>query len=133
LFRETCAKLATYQTIEKFEIFDNRNYEVSLSLGSRFFYGNLDEITKKDTINGLEYILNSPTNEYLVFFIQNLFDLSQNEGLGRLPFMLHRLRNRMTHRNQETENIELFDLLKQIIPRFQTLQIISNNDKSIKD
>jgi len=133
LFRETCAKLATYQTIEKFEIFDKRNYEVSLSLGSRFFYGNLDEISKKDTINGLEYILNSPSNEYLLFFIQNLFDLSQNEGLGRLPLMLHRLRNRMTHRNQETENIELFDLLKQIIPRFQTLQIISNNDKSIKD
>src|SRR5690606_32164459 len=100
---------------------------------SRFFYGNLDEISKKDTINGLEYILNSPSNEYLLFFIQNLFYLSQNEGLGRLPLMLHRLRNRMTHRNQETENIELFDLLKQIIPRYQTLQIISNNDNSIKD
>ncbi|WP_248724166.1 hypothetical protein [Seonamhaeicola sp. ML3] len=133
LYRETCEKLDAFTTIEGYELFSPKYYEVSLSQGSRIYYGGRDEIYKKDNVNGLDYFLKSPSNEYLVFFIKNLIELANSEGLGRPPLTLNRLRNRMYYRNKENETLELFEVLKESIPRFQTLQISSQNEKNLKD
>lgn len=135
LFRETCEKLDGLNSIDGFEIYSNKSYEVSLSNSNRIYYGGRDEICKEDHVNKINYSLGVPSNEYLLFFIKNLYDLAKNEGLSR-PIMLHRLRNRMYHRGrdeQEEKNIELFDILKEIIPRFRTLQITSEAEKSLKE
>ncbi|MFA5557703.1 MAG: hypothetical protein WCY06_10355 [Flavobacteriaceae bacterium] len=130
-FRETCERLDSMNSVEGFEIYDSKNYEVSLSQGSRMYYGGRDEICKNDNVNGLNYSLKLPSDEYLIFFIKNLYELAQSEGIGR-PIMMHRLRNRLHHGQQEESN-ELFDILKEIIPRFQTLQITSSTEKTLKD
>lgn len=45
--------------------------------------------------------------------------------------MFYRLRNRAY--NNQSDICELLDILKELIPRFQTLQIISSQDKTLKE
>ncbi len=129
-FRETCERLESMNSFEGFEIYDSKNYEVSVSPGSRMYYMG-DEICKTDNVNGINYFLKLPSHEYLIFFIKNLYELAKSEGIGR-PIMKYRLRNRIHHSKLEDLS-ELFDILKELIPRFQTLQIISTTEKSLKD
>lgn len=131
LFRETCLNLSHLNSIDGFEIYSSKTYEVSLSHNNRIYYSGQDETVKEDHVNKIKYSLGVPSNEYLVFFIKNLFDLANSEGLSR-PLMMHRLRNRMYH-NENDNSIELFDVLKYVIPRFRTLQITSESEKSLKD
>jgi len=107
-------------------------YEVSVVQGSRFYPRGADSICKEDTVNKLNYCLDLPSNEYLLFFIENLVKLAESENISR-PFMLHRLRSIYVHINNDGETIELFDILKEMIPRFLTLQINSEADKTLKE
>lgn len=132
LFKDTCQNLKKFETVEGYELCTKNKYEVSVILGSRFYPRGADSIFKEDTVNKLNYCLDLPSNEYLLFFIENLLKLAESENISR-PFMLHRLRNRYAHRNNDGETIELFDILKEIIPRFLTLQINSEADKALKE
>lgn len=130
-YKEICANLDTMTTIEGYELSNNQHYEVSLSFGSRVHYwGGKEEIKKDDNVNGVKYRLGQPSDEYLVFFIQSLYELSKSEGSIR-PVMFYRLRNRAY--NNQSDICELLDILKELIPRFQTLQIISSQDKTLKE
>jgi hypothetical protein len=131
LFRDTCANLTNLLSQEGYEIYNKRTYEVSVSLGSRFYYPVREDIAVEDTVNGLKYALNSPSNEYLIFFIENLKRLAESDSQLR-PTMMHRLRNRYRYSESE-QSIELLDVLKENIPRFKTLLITSISDKSLKE
>jgi len=132
LYNDSCQNLSEYKTLEGYELYQNKNYEVSLAQGSRFFPRGSDDIEKEDVVNKLKYNLGYPSNEYLIFFIKNLIELSESENITR-PLILHRLRNRILHRRSETETIELLDILKEIIPRFLTLKITSESEKNLRE
>lgn len=133
LFRDTCEELDELQTEEGYEIYSEKKYEASIAQGSRFYPRRIDSVQQEDTINKINYLLGQPSDEYLIFFIQNLFELAESESVTR-PLMFHRLRNRYFHREKKgNEVIELFSLLKSIIPRFLTLQIESESNKTLKD
>lgn len=131
LFKDTCSKLGKLSSEKGYEIYDKRTYEVSISLDSRFYYPAREDITIEDTVNGLKYDLNSPSNEYLIFFIENLKRLAEGESQLR-PIMMSRLRNRYRYSESE-QSTELFNVLKENIPRFKTLLITSSSDKSLKE
>ena|SRR5690554_1155288 len=126
--REAVEKLEKLQTDQEYELFDSKSFEVSVVQNSRIFFMGDDEICKKDTVNKLDYRLSNPTDEYLIHIIKQLIPLSNAANSGRPP-LWHRLRNRRPHSN-DNENLDLFDLLKRTIPRFQTLHIKSDSTKS---
>lgn len=132
LYKDSCQNLEEFETVEGYELCTKKQYEVSVTQGSRFYGRGADSISKEDTVNKIKYCLGAPSNEYLIFFIKNLIELAESENITR-PLMLHRLRNRYVHSRNEGDTIELFDILKDIIPRFLTLQIASESDKSLKD
>lgn len=129
LYRDTCANLTTLSSSEGYELYKENYYEVSLTYGRRFSPRGLEDICKEDTVNNIKYCLAKPSNEFIVFFIRNLIELAKTDDISR-PFMTHRLRNRLTH-GEFTEPIELFDIIKEIIPRFLTLQISTGQTKSL--
>lgn len=95
-----------------------------------FFPGD-DDICKSDTVNKIEYKLSSPSDAYLIHIIKQLLPLSNTTHSG-MPHFWQRLRNRRFH-SSENEDLDLFDLLKRIMPRFQTLLIRSESQKSKSD
>lgn len=131
LFRETCENLTDFDSIEGFEIFNKTQYEVSLAQSNRFYARGSDNITREDNVNGLKYNLSKPSNEYLIFFLTNLMELAESEDITR-PLILHRLRNRY-FQNENNGTLELFDVLKLLIPRFLTLQISSKTNKILQE
>ncbi|WP_432670828.1 hypothetical protein [Flavobacterium sp. SM2513] len=127
-FREAVSKLKTFKTEENFEIFDEKHFEVSVIQSTRFFYPGDDEIFKDDTVNKIKYNLSSSSDAYLVLLLKQMLLITTDVNLSR-PFFFHRLRNRR-FQNGENETNDLFDVLKQVIPRFQTLKITSESNKS---
>lgn len=127
-FREAVSKLNTFKTEENFEIFDEKNFEVSVVQSTRFFYPGDDEIFKDDTVNKIKYNLSSSSDAYLVLLLKQMLLITTDVSLSR-PIFFHRLRNRR-FQNGENETNDLFDILKQVIPRFQTLKITSESNKS---
>lgn len=99
LFRDTVENLNNTESFQGFELYNANFYEVSLSQNSRSFYmgpSGRDDIEKSDSVNEIDYFLGSPSNEYLLFFVKNLYDLSQKIQLTR-PMMIRRFRNRRMH------------------------------------
>ncbi len=126
--REAVVRLKELKTDQDFEIFDENSFEVSVVQNSRRFFPGDDDICKSDTVNKIEYKLSSPSDSYLIHIIKQLLPLSSTPNSGR-PLMFHRLRNRRFH-SSEDEELDLFDLLKRVIPRFQTLLIKTETTKT---
>lgn len=129
LYRDSCSNLATLSSSEGFELYKENSYEVSLTQGRRFYSAGIEDICKEDTVNKIKYCIAKPSDEFIVFFIQNLIELAKTEDISR-PFITHRLRNRIS-RGDFVEPIELFDVIKDVIPRFLTLQISTEQNKSL--
>lgn len=132
LYKDVCHNLEEFETVEGYEICTRKQYEVSITQGGRFNPRGADSICKEDLVNKISYYLGPPSNEYLIFFIKNLIELAESENITR-PLMFHRLRNRFVHRRNKNEIIELFDILKDVVPRFITLQIKSEAEKTFKE
>lgn len=126
--REAVEHLEKLKTDQDFELLDNKTFEVSVVQNSRMFFPGDDDICKSDTVNKIEYKLSSPSDAYLIHIIKLLIPISNTASRGRPP-LWHRLRSRRYISNENGE-MDLFDFLKRIIPRFQTLQITSENAKS---
>lgn len=126
--REAVERLNQLRSDQDFELLDDKTFEVSVVQNSRIYFPGDDDICKSDTVNKLEYKLSNPSDAYLLHIIKQLEPLSNTGNPGRAPFW-HRLRNRRFH-SSENETIDLFDLLKRIIPRFQTLLIQSETPKN---
>lgn len=129
--REAVEQLGKLKIDQEFELFDNRTFEVSVVQNSRIFFAGDDDICKTDTVNKIDYKLSIPTDAYLIHIVKQLVPLSNTANAGRTP-LWHRLRNRRFH-IRDNEELDLFDLLKRIIPRFQTLQISSEQPKNKLD
>lgn len=126
--REAVIKLNNLKTEENFEIFDEKYFEVSVIQNNKVFYFGDEEIIKEDTINKIKYQLSLSSDAYLIQLIMQMLLIVPDENFGK-PLFFHRLRNTKLHNSENVTN-DLFDVLKQVIPRFKTLTITSEASKS---
>lgn len=109
---------------QEIELFDNQSYETLVRNETRII--STREIKQKDLVNKIEYEINRPTDNYLVFF---LFNLSKQNApkILRNGIMAHRLRRVYEADQQTLFEVNILDLIKEIIPRLETLQIKSES------
>lgn len=82
-------------------------------------------------INKIDYTINKPTNEYLIFF---LFSLSKYNAPRILRNGIASLRLRRLYGERElTTDPNIINVIKDIVPKLETLQIISENPKKKND
>lgn len=127
-FREAVQNLKSFKTEDSYEIFNEKQFEVSVIRNTRFYFPGDEEICKEDSVNKIKYELSSSSDTYLIQLINQLLPISNNAGSSR-PIFFHRLRHRY-YNDSEKKSADLFDVLKQIIPKFQTLKLTSENSKT---
>src|SRR5690554_2931422 len=124
--------ISQLQSNENIELFDNQNYEVLIRNESRMAIRR--ELSQTDTVNNLEYTLNKPSNEYLIFLLFTL-DNGDSPNLLRRGLMGHRLR-RMFERNEEQGELferSILDVIRDCIPRLETIRITSRNNRKLDE
>jgi hypothetical protein len=121
--------LASLNTDQDVELFDNNNYEVLVRQEHRILPTR--EITQKDIVNKIEYKIDKPTDRYLVFFLYNLGKQNTPRILrgGIMPHRLHRLYNNDKEKQASLFELNIIDVIKDIVPRLETLQIKSDNTR----
>jgi hypothetical protein len=119
--------LTLLNTDQEVEMFDNNTYEVLVRQEHRIIFSK--EISQKDVVNKIEYDIDKPTDKYLIFFLYNLAKQNTPRIL-RGGIMPHRLR-RLYEKEQQTSLFELnvLEVIKEIVPRLETLQIKSENNR----
>lgn len=119
--------LTSVNTDQEVEMFDNNTYEVLVRQEHRIIFSK--EISQKDAVNKIEYDIDKPTDKYLIFFLYNLAKQNTPRIL-RGGIMPHRLR-RLYEKEQQTSLFELnvIEVIKEIVPRLETLQIKSENNR----
>lgn len=126
---EVLSKLSEQENPDETVISTQRSYEVLVReeasfprLGPRL---RDDSILVEDQDNSLSYKLSRPTNEFLIFLLLKVSEISSPKAMVT-PMPLRRAFDRP--REEEVTNI--FELFKRVIPRFQTLQITSEKNRS---
>lgn len=121
--------LTTLNTDQDVELFDNNNYEVLVRHEHRMM--STIEIAQKDIVNKIEYKIDKPTDRYLVFFLYNLGKQNTPRILrgGIMPHRLHRLYNNDKEQQASLFELNVLDVIKDIVPRLETLQIKSDNTR----
>lgn len=111
---------------QEIELFDQNKYEVLVRKENRIMFSR--EINQTDTVNKIEYKIDKPTDNYLVFFLYNLSKHNTPRILrgGIIP---HRLRRLYDNQQISSLEINILDVIKEIVPRLETLQINSENVK----
>lgn len=87
-----------------------------------------DDFEVSDTENNIEYRLSKPSNEYLIYLIVKVAEISSPRALV-VPMPLRRV----FERPRENEIDTVFELLRRILPRFLTLRIESVRNRSLLD
>lgn len=116
--------LKTLNFEQGYELYNKKSYEVSLSENSNFLYYKEDKIENFDRTNKVNYELSDPSDTYLLTFLKELHNISNT---GYTSLLKNRLRGRSFRLD---EKLDLFDVLKIIIPRFKTLKISTENDRT---
>lgn len=131
-FEITNQKLKKYNTDYKTEIYNKNNYEVLLGFDSSkpfqlFISNKLDDINiiKDDPLNGISYIISKPSNQFLLFFLENLSNSFDSKNYK----ILLNNSNRLKYLFEKGKSISVFYLLKEVLPRFLTLKIISVSNR----
>lgn len=121
--------LTSLNTDQDVELFDNNNYEVLVRHENRMMSNR--EISQKDIVNKIEYKIDKPTDKYLVFFLYNLGNQNTPRILrgGIMPHRLHRLYNNEKEQQVSFFELNVLDVIKDIVPRLETLQIKSDNTR----
>ena len=111
---------------QEIELFDQYKYEVLVRKENRIMFSR--EINQTDTVNKIEYKIDKPTDNYLVFFLYNLSKHNTPRILrgGIIP---HRLRKLYDNQQISSFEINILDVIKEVVPRLETLQINSENVK----
>lgn len=126
-------RLKRFNSNEDVELFNNKSYEVLIRSENRFM--GTREIKQEDSVNKLSYSFDKPSTEYLVFFLFNLYQ-RETKNFLRSGIMGHRLR-RLVSRQEEgqTELFErdILELIKEIIPRLETISITSKNPLDLEE
>ncbi len=117
---------------ENIELFDNQNYEVLVRNESRIAIRR--ELNQSDNVNNLEYTLNKPSDEYLIFLLYNLYQ-ENTPNLLRRGIMGHRLRRIFEAQEGQQELFErsVLEVIKEIIPRLETIKIQSRANRKLDD
>lgn len=113
-------------------IYKNDCYEVLVREHSNYgppFLFRRDNLKQEDKINGIEYSLSHASNEYLVFFMLKIAEVTSIRSVIRGVFP-HRLRNYLDHIEGEAD---IFNLLRNSIPRLMTLSLHSEKKRSISE
>lgn len=84
-----------------------------------------ESILVEDQDNSLSYRLSRPTDEFLIFLLLKVSEISSPRAMV-MPMPL----SRVFDRPREEEVSDIFELLKRVIPRFLTLQIASEKNRS---
>ncbi len=120
-------------TDQDVELTDNISFEVLVRQENRMMFAR--EIEQKDPVNKIEYKIDKPTDKYLIFFLSNLAKQNTPRILrsGIVPHRLRRLYD--GDRSQQVSLFELsvLDVIKEIVPRLETLQIKSETTKKKTD
>lgn len=112
------------------ELVTQNYYEVLIRQENRgIIFGG--ELVKNDLVNKIEYKIDKPTNEYLIFF---LYNLSKYDAPRILRSGIASSRLRRIYENNNESQLSLFDLnildvIKNILPRFETLLIKSDTHR----
>ena len=138
-------RLTLLNTEQDVELFGNNSYEVLVRQENRIMFSR--EITQKDLVNKIEYNIDKPTDEFLVFFLHNLAKQNTPRILrsGIMPLRLKKLYDNENSRwydslisKQDDKKLDqepnlseprIFEVIKEIVPRLETLHIISDNSK----
>lgn len=126
-FKEANNKLANLTFEQGFELYNKKYYEVSLTENSSFIYIRDEDIDNNDNVNKIQYKLSNPSDSYLLVFLEELQKINGNDSQNNRPMFFHRLRNQRFREN--LANMDLFEVLKSIIPRLKTLQITTEAEK----
>lgn len=121
--------LTSLNTDQDVELFDNVSYEVLVRQEHRMMAAK--EIVQKDIVNKIEYKIDKPTDKYLVFFLYNLGKQNTPRILrsGIIPHRLHRLYNNDKEQQASLFELNVLDVIKDIVPKLETLQIKSDNTR----
>lgn len=121
--------LTSLNTDQDVELYDNNNYEVLVRQEHRVMATR--DIAQQDIVNKIEYKIHKPTDRYLVFFLYNLGKQNTPRILrgGIMPHRLHRLYNNSEEQQASLFELNVLDVIKDIVPRLETLQIKSDNTR----
>lgn len=110
------------------ELYKGNFYEVLVRNESRILLHR--DIIQKDSTNKIEYKIDKPTNNYLVFFLYNL-GKQNTPRILRNGIMPHRLRRiyGMDGTQSSLFPHNILDVIKEIVPRLETLQINSETSR----
>jgi len=126
------SKIAQLQSNENIELFDSQNYEVLVRNDSRMAIRR--ELNQVDTVNKLEYTLDKPSDEYLIFLLYNL-DKENTPNLLRRGLMSHRIRRIFGEQEGQQELFErsVLSIIKDCIPRLETIKIKATTNRKLEE
>ena len=126
-------KLNQFNTDQDVELFNNNSYEVLVRNENRMLFAR--EIEQKDLVNKIEYKIDKPTDNYLIFFLSSLGRQNTPRILrsGIMPTRLRRLFETQSQPQLFPSEFNIIDVIKDILPKFETLQITSDNAKKKPD
>ncbi len=119
-------KIGKMTAEQEIELFDNNKYEVLVRNENRIMFSR--EIIQTDTVNRIEYKIDRPTDHYLIFFLHNL-SKQDTQRILRGGIIQNRLRRIYENPQQTLFEINILDLIKDIVPKLETLQIKSDSIK----
>lgn len=125
---KTIRKIKRMSSNEDVELFTNKKYEVLVRNETRFYAGS--DISKEDSVNKFKYTISKPSDEYLIFLLFNLHknDVTYSLKRGITGHRLRRIYDRQEENQMELFNRSILNLIKEIIPRLETIQIESKSD-----
>ncbi|APG65413.1 hypothetical protein LPB136_08620 [Tenacibaculum todarodis] len=125
-------KIGGLKSNENIELFDSQNYEVLVRNESRIAMRR--ELEQVDSVNKLEYSLNSPSDEYLVFLLFNL-NKENTPNIFRRSIMGHRLKRIFGEQEEQPELFEhsLLEVIKRGLMRLETISIKSKTIRKLDE
>lgn len=128
--KQIIQELSLFHSNQDIELYDNKSYEVLIRDENRFMLHR--ELKQKDSVNKIDYTIEKPTDKYLIFFLYNLYLQNTPRILrgGIMPMKLRRIYGN-TNDDQLTMPFHhnIIDVIKEIVPRLETLQIDSYTPK----
>ena len=123
-------KVHIFNSNENIELFDNQNYEVLIRSESRAIIPR--EINQSDNVNNLTYVLNKPSNEYLIFLLYNL-QKENTFNLLRRKVIDSRLRKIAEKQEEENSIASVLEIIKEVVPRLETVRIHSETKRKLDE
>lgn len=130
--KATIEKLRAFETPEETVISNPNSYETLVREESSFprMRPRLrdDALAVEDHDNGLKYTLSTPSDEYILFLLLKVSLIASTRAMVA-PMPLRRV----FERPRDDDITSVYDVLKRIIPRFLTLRIESDKNRSTSE